>query len=77
MENKAYSSDAEWYCRDDEEERRFYDIFFMICRKYNISWASAGRKEKAFIEEVTRATYEHDYAVRNGLPADNIMAFAS
>ena len=47
-------SDVEWYCRQDPEAERFYNIFFKLCRKYNISWTSADEKEKAFIEEVTR-----------------------
>lgn len=71
-------SDAEWYCRRDPEEERFYEIFFSICRKYRISWASATETEKAFAEEVTRVTYEHDKARRLGLPLDGIReAFAS
>lgn len=72
------ASDAEWYCRKDEEEERFYEIFFRMCRKYGISWASATDKERGFIEEVTRVTYERDKAHRLGLPASEIRpAFAS
>ena len=29
------TSDAEWYCRKDPEEERFYEIFFQLCRKYS------------------------------------------
>lgn len=47
---------AEWYCRKEPEEERFYEIFFRLCQKYNVRWASATPKEKAFIEEVTRVT---------------------
>lgn len=43
-------SDAEAYCRKDPEAERFYDIFFKLCRKYSVSWASADEKEKRFIE---------------------------
>ena len=71
-------SDAEQYCRRDPEEERFYDIFFRLCRKYGVSWASAGEKEKRFIEEVTRVTYERDRALRLGLPLEDVRrAFAS
>ncbi|MDO5445353.1 MAG: hypothetical protein Q4F31_07025 [Eubacteriales bacterium] len=71
-------SDAEWYCRKDPEEERFYEIFFAICRKYSVSWASASEIEKVFVEEVTRVTYERDKASRLGLPLDTIKAsFAS
>ena len=71
-------SDAEWYFRKDPEEERFYDIFFQLCRKYNIRWTSASDKERAFIEEITRVTYERDRAVRLGLPLSEVRpAFAS
>ena len=71
-------SDAEWYFRKDPEEERFYDIFFQLCRKHNIRWASASDKERAFIEEITRVTYERDRAVRLGLPLSEVRpAFAS
>ena len=59
---------AEWYCRKEPEEECFYEIFFRLCQKYNVHWASATPKEKAFIEEVTRITYERDKAQRLGLP---------
>ncbi len=71
-------SDAEQYCRLDPEEERFYEVFFKLCRKYGISWASADDKEKQFIEEVTRVTYERDRALRLGLPLEDVRpAFVS
>ena len=76
--NNIPVSDAEWYCRHDPEEERFYNIFFGLCRKYSVSWASATEKEKAFIEEVTRVTYERDRAIRLGQPLAEIRpAFVS
>ena len=65
-------SDAEWYCRNDPEENRFYEIFFNLCRKYDVRWASATPKERVFIEEVTRVTYERDRARRLGLSLSEI-----
>ena len=45
---------------------------------YNVRWVSAPLKEKAFIEEVTRVTYERDKAQRLGLPLSEIRpSFAS
>ena len=71
-------SDAEWYCRKDPETERFYEIFFCLCRKYDVRWASADQKERQFIEEVTRITYERDKASRLGLPLSDIRpSFAS
>lgn len=68
MEKSKVCSDAQWYCRKDPEEDRFYEIFFSLCRKYQVHWASASEKERVFIEEVTRVTYEWDKAKRQGLP---------
>lgn len=71
MEN-AILSDAEWYCRKDAETDRFYGIFFKMCKKYRVSWASADEKDRAFIEKITRATYERDRAMRLGLDANAV-----
>lgn len=71
-------SDAAWYCRKDPERDRYYEIFFQMCRKYGVRWACANEKERQFIEEVTRVTYERERAVRFGLPlADVRPSFAS
>lgn len=71
-------SDAAWYCRKDTERDRYYEIFFQMCRKYGVRWASAGEKERCFIEEVTRVTYERERAVRLGLALSDVRpAFAS
>ena len=80
MENitKRPPSDAEWYCRKDPEEKRFYEIFFKMCQKYGVRWASADDKEREFIEEVTRVTYEREKAIRLGLPLSDVRpSFAS
>lgn len=71
-------SDAEWYCRRDPEETRFYEIFFQMCQKYGVRWASADEKERWFIEEITRVTYERERAIKLGLPLSDVRpAFAS
>jgi hypothetical protein len=77
-EPKRPASDAEWYCRKDPEAERFYEVFFEMCRKYHVRWCSASEKERAFIEEVTRVTYELDRAARLGSPTDSVRpTFAS
>lgn len=71
-------SGAEWYFRKDPERDQFYEIFFQMCSKYGVRWASADEKERSFIEEVTRVTYERERAVRLGLPLSDVRpAFAS
>ncbi len=71
-EKNVLFSDAAWYCCSDPEEKRFYEMFFGICRKHRISWASASQREKTFVEEVTRVTYERDRANRLGLPLEGL-----
>ena len=69
---------AAWYFQKDPEADRYYEIFFALCSKYHVSWPSASEKEKYFIEEATRVTYERDRAKRLGLSQSDIRpAFAS
>ena len=50
-----------------------YDaVFSVLCKKYNISWDTATAKEKAFINEVARVTYEVELAKVNGMTTDPI-----
>ncbi len=74
MENRTgkMSSDAEQYCRKDSEEERFYEILFQMCQKYGVRWASAEEKERQFIEEVTRVTYERERALRLRFPLSDV-----
>ena len=67
------SSDVEWHFRKDSGRERFYEIFFHLCQKYGVRWASTTPKGRNFIEEVTRVTYEQDRAERLGLPLSEIQ----
>ncbi|MCD7844692.1 MAG: hypothetical protein LUG57_02325 [Oscillospiraceae bacterium] len=66
------AADTEWHYRQDSESRIFYRIFFRMCRKYNVSYASATPEQKYFVEEVARLEYERDRAKRLGLPLSSI-----
>ena len=59
------------FTRDPEDDRR-YDIFFALCRKFDIQWPKASDKERAFITEMTRVAYEVDLARREGRPVSDI-----
>lgn len=63
---------CESYLRDAENDREYYDIFFQMCRKFRINWADASEKEKEFITEVTRVTYEREKAVQTGSSLDSV-----
>ena len=58
--------DAKWYfTHETEEDRLWYGIFFSMCRKFGVSWAKASKKQKAFIEEISRINYEKELSKRN------------
>ncbi len=78
MENKNTLpvSDAEWYfTHETDEDRIWYEIFFSMCHKFKVSWGQATRKQKAFIEEITRVNFEREMARRNGLSTSQIRGF--
>ena len=70
------ASDAEWYfTHETAEDRLWYEIFFAMCRKFKISWKQATKKQRAFIEEITRVNFEREMAKRNGLPVSQVRGF--
>ena len=50
--NRNILFDAAWYCCHDPEEERFYEIFFKLCKKYNVRWASADEKKVVILCDV-------------------------
>ena len=58
--NTRPQSDAEWYCRKNLEEERFYEIFFQMCHTYGVRWTTATLEEQRLIEEATKITYERE-----------------
>ena len=60
------------YLQSAKDDKVYYDIFFQMCRKFHIDWANASEKEKAFIEEVVRVTYERDCAEREGRSTNSV-----
>ena len=61
-------SDAEWYCRRNPEEKRFYEIFFQMCRKHGVRWTTATPEEQRLIEDATKIAYEKERAEHSVLP---------
>ena len=68
--------DAKWYfTHETEEDRLWYRIFFAMCRKFGVSWSKASEEQKAFIEEITRVTFEKYMAKKNGTPLSDVRPF--
>lgn len=63
-------SAKEYFQRDAERE-----TFYQICRRFNVTWSTATPEVRAFIEEVTRVTYEQEKAKRNGVSLSTVKPF--
>lgn len=70
-------SDASWYFINDIDRNGFYELFFQICKKYNVDWATATPQEKAFVEEVTRVTWEKAIEKQTGVKREIRPAFSA
>ena len=60
---------AKEYFQRDAERETFY------CRRFNVTWSTATPEVRAFIEEVTRVTYEQEKAKRNGVSLSTVKPF--
>lgn len=69
---KPSTSLCETYLRSAQADSGYYTIFFEMCRKFHIDWATASEKEKDFITEVTRVTYERARALQAGTSPDAV-----
>lgn len=66
---------AKEYFQRDAERETFYCTFYQICRRFNVTWSTATPEVRAFIEEVTRVTYEQEKAKRNGVSLSTVKPF--
>lgn len=69
--------DAKWYFTDGSDRNAFYDLFFQMCRKYKVDWATATEQEKVFVEEVTRVTWEKQQEKLTGIKRNIRPAFSA
>ena len=75
MLDNNIKSDAEWYCREDSDRDLYLGIFFNFCKKYEVNYSSATDKEKAFIDEICRVTFEKEIAKKKGISLDSVKGF--
>ena len=67
------NAEMKWYLDQFSGSReRFYEIHMQMCRKFGNSWSKATSKERQFIEEITRFTFEREQAQNAGLPLDTV-----
>ena len=61
-----------------EQELEYTDLLFDVCKQFGIRYYSATAKERFFVEEVARVTYERERAEEQGLPLSDVRpAFVS
>ena len=60
------------YLETSKDCRLFFNVFYEICRKFSIQYDIASDKDKAFVDELTKYTYEVKKAERDGLDASKI-----
>lgn len=67
-----------YFAVPSEQELEYTDLLFDVCKQFGIKYYSATAKERFFVEEVARVTYERERAQRQGLPLSDVRpAFAS
>lgn len=44
-----------------QEDIEYLDLLFEICSEYGIRYASATPRQRAFVDEVTRVTWEYEH----------------
>ena len=71
MQNEKYSL-CEQYLQSARDDKAYYDLFFQMCRKFHVDWANASEREKEFIQEVVRVTYERSCAEKSGTSTEHI-----
>lgn len=58
-----------YFSLPDKQSLDYTDLLFSICEQFGIRYYSATEKERCFVEEVTRVTWEHQAAQNNGSTA--------
>ena len=67
-----------YFAAPKEQELEYTDLLFDVCKQFGIRYYSATAKERFFVEEVARVTYEMERAKKQGLPLSDVRpAFAS
>ena len=66
-----------YFSLPDKQSLEYTDLLFSICEQFGIRYYSATEKERCFVEEVTRVTWEHQAAQNNGSTASVRPAFTA
>ncbi len=66
-----------YFAPPTEEDMAYTDLLFDVCNQFGIRYYSATAKERCFVEEVTRVTWEVQQAKKSGVKQPVRPAFSA
>lgn len=66
-----------YFAPPTKEEIEFTDLLFDVCEQFGIHYYSATKKERHFVEEVTRVTWAKEQERKTGIKQDIRPAFSA
>lgn len=66
-----------YFAPPTEENMAYTELLFDVCRQFGIRYYSATKKERHFVEEVTRVTWAREQEKKTGVRQDTRPAFSA
>ena len=66
-----------YFAPPTEEDMAYTDLLFDVCNQFGIRYYSATAKERCFVEEVTRVTWDEQQAKKSGVKQPVRPAFSA
>lgn len=66
-----------YFIRPTTENMAYTDLLFDVCQQFGIRYYSATDKERAFVEEVTRVTWEKQQEGKTGVKREIRPSFSA
>ncbi len=66
-----------YFALPSQDEMDYTDLLFDVCKQFGIHYYSATKKERHFVEEVTRVTWARQQEEKSGVPMDIRPAFSA
>ena len=66
-----------YFALPSEDEMRYMDILFDVCKQFGISYYTATPKERSLVDEVTRLTWARQQEAITGVKLEVRPAFSA
>ena len=66
-----------YFAMPSADDLAYTELLFDICKQFGIRYYSATPKERAFVEEVTRVTWEKQQEAKTGITQEIRPAFSA